>query len=281
MHRITFEFELYGQGFSETLFRADPFAPTNLINLEDYLQKRMNLMCTDGTLTSVRMSNVDNPRDIIIYLDDTQKRRGTFAAPGGPTTVNPGSETNADNVFTAVLLRLSGGNTQFRTFKMLGVPDDIVTGNALFPSRSPDFRNRLNLWMQAMSGAALGMKAQGAPAATGRIVKFFPKTDDNNLICLGVDGPLPAVGSYVTLGSVKGFPKLNRKWKIASNGPAAAPDPQFIYLAGSKQLSVSGPVEGGTWKAPTYGLTVLTAYTVSRLTSRKTGVPFGVVRGRR
>lgn len=281
MHRLTFAFKLYGQGWTETLFRAAPFESGQSVFLDNYITKRLHLLTTDGALTSVRASNVDTARDIIIYQDATQARRGTWVEGGDVGTATPGTETNAENSFASVLLRLSDGGANFRTFKMPGLPDYVTQGNLIVPGEQPVLRGRLNAWIQAMSTAGMGMKSQGAVAAEGRIVQFFPKVTDNPLVCLGIDGGLPTAGQYVTLGAVKGFPKLNRTWKVAASGAAVGEDPAFIYLAGSGQLNTFGPVQGGTWKRKTFGLTVLSQYTITRLTARKTGIPFGTVRGRR
>jgi len=281
MHRLTLHYEMYGQGWTDTFFRAAPFDANQRIFLDDFINKRLALLCTDGFIVGVRGSTVGNPRDITIYLDETQQRKGTWSAPGGATTANPNGLTQPDTVFTSLLTRLNDGGANFRSWKLLGIPDEIVAANIIPPSQNPDLRARLNAFIQSMSGAGIGMKAQGAATASGRIVKFFPKTEDNQLVCLGITGAVPAPGSYIIVGTVKGFPELNRKWKVSDSGPAAGGEPAFVFLKGSDKLNTFGPVQDGVWKAPTYALAVLNQYTVSRLSARKPGVSFTVVPGRR
>jgi len=281
MHRFTFSFRMYGQGWSETLFRENPFGPNENIFLENYINKRLNLLVTDAVLLSVRASNVNSARDVIIYLDPTQLRTGTWALGGNGTPENPGTGTNAEDTFTALLLRLSNGGANFRSFPLIGMPDYVTQANIVDPTERPILLGRLNNWIAAMAGASMGMKAQGAVISNGRIVEFPAKTPENQLVCLGITGGPPPVGSIITLSAVKGFPKLNRQWRVSEVIPAVGETPAYIYLAGSAALNTYGPVQGGTWKLPSFGVSTLSQYTVSRLTSRKTGVPFGTVRGRR
>jgi hypothetical protein len=281
MLHYSFHFKLYGQGFTENLYRANAFGSGEAVLLDNYIAKRMQLGCYDLRLLSVRASDVDKKRDVIVYKDATTTVNGTWTDPAQATTDNPTGLTNAEDSFTALLLRLSDGGSNFRTFKMLGLPDYAYQNNVIIPSERPFLTSRLNDFMAAMNGAGLGMKAQGLASATGRIVKFFPKTVENPLVCLGITGPLPAPGSLVILSSVKGFPKLNKTWRVSDSDVEDAPDPAYIYLAGSAELNTFGPVQGGTWKAPTYEVKVLNKWSITRVTSRKTGVPFDTVRGRR
>lgn len=281
MHRFTFSFKIYGQGFSETLFRDNAINGFEIPLLENYINKRLSLLCTDAALLSVRSSDVNSARDVVIYQDPTQLRAGTWAYGGLGTSESPGEMTNAEDTFTAVLLRLNNGGNKYRSFPLLGCPDYVFQGNLIVPGERTVLTGRINGWISAMAGAGFGMKGQAAVASSGRIMEFPAKDPLNQLVCLGIDGAPPAIGSLVTLGGVKPFNKLNRQWRVSSVLPAAGELPAYIYLAGSSTLNTYGPVQGGTWKLPTYAVNVLTGYTISRLTSRKTGVPFGTVRGRR
>jgi hypothetical protein len=281
MHRFTFHFSLYGQGFSETLFRNTNFGPLEGYLLDNYIQKRLNLACTDMALLSVRSSDTNATRDITVYLDPTSPKSGTWAYGGDGTSANPGEGTNAEESFTALGLRLTDGGANYRSWAMIGMPDYVYQAAQVKPGEKAILTGRLNAWVAAMSAASFGMKAQGAPTATGRIVEFAPKEEGNQLVCLGLKGPIPAEGTLVTLGSVKPFSKLNRTWRVASTGPAAPGVDGYIYLAGTSDLNTYGAVEGGKYKQSTYSVAPLSQYTISRITSRKSGVPFGTVRGRR
>lgn len=281
MYRITFFFKNFEQGWSETLFRSTPFGSSDTIFLQAYINRRLELLATTCVLTSVRMSNVDTKRDITLFDLPSGGRGGTWAyaipsADGGGL-----AKTFTEDQFTALLLRLSDGQQNYRSFPMLGFPDHLFEAGVIVSSEEPLVRSRLNNWIAALTQASLGAKFQGLPAVAGKIVKFHSKEPDNQLVCLGLKGPIPAVGSLVMLGGVKPFRKLNRIFRIAAVAPPEVGDDGSIYLSGTDNLNTYGPVQGGTYKVPTYGVNVLNTYTISRLTSRKTGVPFGTVRGRR
>lgn len=282
MHRYTYYFFNLGQGWTETLYRNNPFGPGDEILHQNYITRRLEALATTAYLTNVRASNVDTKRDIIITQLPLPGRGGAWgatAAPGSGETAGQATET--EDTFTALLLRLSDGGSNFRSFPMLGIPDQIFQGNGIVPAEQAGVNLRLNNWMSAMNQASFGMKAQGVPSATGRISDFPAKTVDNQLVCLGLKGVIPAVGSHVILNGVKPFNNLNRTWRVSETAPAGAGSDGYIFLAGSSKLNTYLPVEGGTYKVPTYGVVLLTQYTISRLTSRKTGVPFATVRGRR
>jgi len=274
MRRYTFFFKNSKQGWSETFFRANAFEGSGSGLLEAYIVNRLALMATTCSLESVRSSDVGNPRDITVFPIPTGGRFGTWV-------YGAGDDTFTNDPACAILLRLTDGANNFRSFPLLGVSDHLLSFNQIVPSEVPNLTGRLNNWIAAVNAAGFGMKKQDAPTSSGRVVKFFPKTDDNQMVCLGLDGVIPGPGTAVILGAVKGFPELNRLWKVASSGPAVGGEPGFIYLRGSTHINTYGPVEGGTYKVPAYSLSVLNSYSISRLTTRKTGVPFGTVRGRR
>ena len=281
MYRYTFFFTNGTQGWSETFFRSSLFGAGEASLMVQYQNRRLELLATTCAMVSIRASNLDNKRDITIYQLPTGGRGGTWVYGGGGSGGDPGLPTETEDSFTALLLRLTDGNQNYRTFPMVGFPDHIFQGGVVVPSENALVTGRLNNWMSAITQASFGMKAQGVPTATGRIVEFPAKTTDNHLVCLGITGTPPAVGSLVTLGGVKPWNKLNRTWRVAEVVPAAGALPAYIFLAATRYLDSYGEVEGGTWKTASYAVQVLNNYTISRLTSRKTGVPFTTVRGRR
>lgn len=281
MYRITLFFTNSVQGWSETLFRTNGFSNADRIFLEAYINRRLELLANNCSLISVRQSNVDTKRDITIFDLPIGGRRGAWAYGGNATSEDPGTETFTEDTFTALLLRLSDGNQNYRSFAMLGFPDHIFSANIILPNERALVTQRLNNWIGSMTAASLGGKFQSGVTASGKISVFAPKEPENQLVCLGLKGPIPAVGTLVTLGSVMGFPKLNRTWRVASTAAADANADGYIYLAGSAHLNTFGPVQGGTYKQSTFGVNVLNQYTISRLTTRKCGIPFDTVPGRR
>jgi hypothetical protein len=281
MFRFTFHFTNYTQGWSETLFRNENFSNLLDPSFQNYISRRLELLATSCALVGVRASNTNTKRDISILELPLEGRGGAFSSSAGPGDPPPGLPSETEDSFTALLLRLTDGNQNYRNFPLLGLPDHILQASIISPPYLAQVKGRLNNWIGAMTAASLGGKFAQADPAGGRIVEFPAKTPENQLVCLGITGAVPAVGSLITLGSVKPWSQLNRTWRVSSVIPAAGGDPAYIYLARSSGINTFGPVEGGIWKQPTFGVNTLNAYTISRITSRKTGVPFTTVRGRR
>lgn len=282
MQRYTYYFFSQAQGWTETFYRAAPFSALEEVLHQNYITRRLECMSTSVVMTNIRSSNVDTKRDIIITPLPLPGRGGAWGtpAPAGSST-GGGEQTEPEDSFTALLLRLTDGAANYSSFRMLGIPDHVFSGGGIVESQQATVNSRLNNWMNAITQAGFGMKAQGAPAMAGLINDFAPKTVDNQLVCLGLKGPIPPVGTHVILGSVKPWNKLNKTWRVAATAPASDGSDGFIYLAGSSALNSSGPVEGGKYKVPTYQVAVLQSYTISRLTARKCGVPFVTVHGHR
>jgi len=281
MFRTTFYFAMDSQGWSETLYRNAAFSAGDRILLDNYINARLMLLASSTTMISVRTSNMDTKRDISIVDIGVGGRQGSWAYGGSGTAQDPGTATVSEDTFTALLLRLSDGQQNYRSFPMLGFPDHVLVGNTIVPGERALVNNRLNAWIGAITQASFGGRFQSGTTVTGRVNMFSPKEADNQLVCLGLKGGVPAVGTIVTLNGVKPFRALNRQWRVAATAAGDAINDGYIYLAGSEGLNAFGPVQGGTYKSATYAVNVLNQYTISRLTMRKTGVPFDTVRGRR
>jgi len=281
VYRTTFFFKNAQQGWSETLYRNNPFGPSDTIFLQSYINSRLQLLATTCSLIGVRTSNLDSKRDISILDLPTIGRGGVWAYGGNATSEVPGLPTETEDTFTALLLRLSDGQQNYRSFPLLGLPDHIIQYNAVVPGEEALLKNRLNNWIGSMTAASLGGKFQLGTTVSGRISVFSPKVPDNQLVCLGLRGGIPPAGSLVTLNGVKPWRLLNRTWRVSSTTPGDDEADGYIYLSNSDKLNTFGPVQGGTYKSSTYQVNVLNSYTISRVTSRKTGVPFNTVRGRR
>jgi hypothetical protein len=276
-----FHFTNFTQGWSELLYRNEEFSNPSDTILQNYINRRLELLATTCALVGVRSSNTDTKRDVTIMELPIEGRGGAWSSSAGPGNPAPGLPSDTEDSFTALSLRLSDGNQNYRTFNMLGIPDQIFQGSTIYPAHLAETKSRLNNWIGAMAMASFGGKFAIAGAPGGKIVAFPDKEPLNQLVCLGIKGTVPDVDTLVTLNGVKPFNKLNRQWRVASKTAGDAVADAYIYLANSSMMNTFGPVEGGKYKMPTFEVKTLNKYTISRITPRKTGVPFVTVRGRR
>lgn len=266
--KINFFFRYGEQGWSESFYRAGVFTGSDGVLLDNYITKRMKLASTQVNLISVRMSDVNSARDVTIKELPAAGLYGTWvygaADPTGP-----------NQTAQAVLLRLTDNAQHYRSFNLLGLPDHIIADNTIQPDEEALLRGRLNDWMASIQAAGYTMRINLAPVISGMIESFAAQTDLLPLVKIVTTDPLPPKDALVQISGSNPWKLLNRTWRVASSGGG-----QFA-LARSRALQCYGEVEGGKYKVPNYTYVTLLAYTLARVSVRRTGVPFGVLRGRR
>lgn len=267
--KVNFFFKYKTQGWSETFYRSAAFSGSDLVLMEAYIRFRMKLASTQVTLISVRQSDVNSARDVTIYELPTAGISGTWVYGGEALPTGP-QQTAA-----SILLRLTDGAQHYRSFNLLGCPDHIVEDNVILPAEEALLRGRLNDWLGGITSAGFTIRINAAPVVSGVIDSFGAQTDAAPLVKINTTGALPPKDSLVQITGSKPWRLLNRTWRVAASGAG-----QFS-LSGSKALQVFGEVEGGKYRVPVYSYAAISAYSIARVSVRKTGVPFGVQRGRR
>jgi hypothetical protein len=266
--KMNFFFRYGAQGWSESFYRYSNFNSGDGVLLDNYINKRMKLASTQVTLISVRSSDVDTPRDVTIKDIGINGMDGTWVyGAAQPTAPNQTAQ--------AVLLRMTDGAQHYRTFNLLGIPDHIILDNMIDPDEAALLKGRLDEWQASITAASFQMRLVAQPTIFGEVQSYGVQTDAAPLVKLVTTQAPPAKGSLIQVYQSKPWKLLNRVWRVASSTGGV------IALAGSKSLQAFGEVEGGRWRVPAYSYAVLSGYTLARVSVRKTGVPFGVQRGRR
>lgn len=266
--KVNFFFRYKAQGWSESFYRSAAFAGSDLVLMQNYINMRMKLAATQVQLISVRQSDVNSARDVTIYPIPLAGISGTWV-------YGTDGDTGPNQTASSVLLRLSDNAQHYRSMNLLGLPDHIIADNVIDPAEEALLNGRLNDWLGAVTSAGFTMRINSAPAISGVIDSFGPQTDAAPLVKIVTASPLPPKDSLVQITGSKPWRLLNRMWRVAASGAG-----QFS-LAGSKSFQVFGEVEGGKYRVPVYTYAAIASYTTSRVSVRKTGVPFGVQRGRR
>jgi hypothetical protein len=266
--KVNFFFQYLGQGWSESFYRSGPFTGSDQVLMTNYITKRMKLASTEINLISVRTSDVNSARDVIITDIGIDPVPGTWVY----KTADP---TGPNQTAQAILLRLSDNAQHYRTFNLLGLPDHIIQDNQVVPTEVPLLKGRLDDWRDAIASAGFQMRINAPSATTGTIDTFGAQTDLAPLVKINTTGALPAKGALVQITGSKPWRLLNRTWRVAASGAG-----QFS-LSNSKSLQCFGEVEGGKYKVPTYNYVSILSYTYGRVSVRRTGIPFGLQHGRR
>jgi len=266
--KVVFYFKYLEQGWSESFYRSSAFTGSDTALLDQYLNRRMKLASTEVNLISVRTSDVNSARDVEIT-------EIPFGGIWGSWVYDANGNTAPNQTAQAILLRLSDGAQHYRSFQMLGLPDHVIQDNTINEDEEAILRGRLNDWRDAIAQAGFQMRINSAPTVFGLIDGYGTQTDAAPLVKILTTATLPAKGDLIQISGSQPWKMLNRTWRVAASGGG-----QFS-LARSKALQVYGEVEGGKWKKPVYAYPGITSYTYGRVSVRKTGVPFGVQRGRR
>lgn len=266
--KVNFFFRFQEQGWSESFYRSAAFSGSDNVLLDNYITKRLKLCSTTVNLLSVRQSDVNSARDVTIKDIGIGGMFGTWV-------LNADDDTAPNQTAQALLLRLSDNAQHYRSFNMLGLPDHIIGDNTVFPGEQPLLTGRLNDWMAAIQAAGFTMRINATPTISGKILGFGDQTDAAPLVKIETTDPLPPKDSLVQITGSQPWRLLNRVWRVAASGGGV------FSLARSKSYQCFGEVEGGKYKVPNYNYVSLLSYTVARVSVRRTGIPFGVQRGRR
>jgi len=262
-----------GQGWSEEFYRNTYVPNDSLSLLSAYIIARQALLATQCTIISLRASDVNTARDVRIFPTPVGGFPGSWAyLPVGATTP---LATAPHQVDSALALRLSDGLNHFRNFGLLGLPDHVVADSIVVPAEEAMLNSRITAWLATVQALGFSMRIQLAPTVSGPIATFGTQTLESQLVKIVTPAALPANGTHVQIKTCKPFSSLNRIWKVAESGAG-----QFS-LVGSSKWRVFNPVESGTWQIPVYDYALISQYTISRVSTRKTGIPFGQQRGRR
>lgn len=266
--KVTFYFRYQNQGWSESFYRSGPFSGSEGVLIDQYILRRMKCASTEVVLLSVRTSDVNSARDV--EITDLP-----FDGVSGSWVYDANGATAPNQVAQAIMLRLSDGAQHYRTFSMLGLPDHVIQDNVINEDEEAILRGRLNDWRDAIAQAGFQMRIYGNSTVQGLIDGYGEQTDAAPLVKILTSAALPPKGSLIQISGSQPWKMLNRTWRVAASAAG-----QFS-LARSKSLQVFGEAESGRWKLPVYLYPNITSYTFGRVSVRKTGIPFGVQRGRR
>jgi hypothetical protein len=264
IYRVTFFLQADNRGWTETFASSlgtVPQVSTAALILAAF---RAAVLPSNVSIIGARIS------DILSFRGSQSINDPLFPLAGGLAAATFGNQSN-----DALGLKMDAAvPAAHRTFLMRNIPPQIVTGNTYTPTPGWNF-----LLTQFIG--ALKLSSQGW-AILGRTVQGPRFNDGQQINALGVAGfaaNTPFVigaGTYVAVHRVTGIaPFANRIFKLASQDLVAktitlrrwGPRPMF---PGNFTFTVFDYIA-----AP------IVAVTTSFIRSRKTGRPFGLIRGRR
>ncbi len=259
--RVTYFYEQQGAGWSESIHTL-LLPGANLTNLiAAYVSARMQIANPSVILTHIRISDDDVFRDFAVP-DVAVPQSGQFKKSGGPA----GGTREFPSV--AALLRIFSGNTIVRNLFVRGLPDDQNDGNEWDPGAQ--FNGKFATFRFGLQSTGWAINHKDATQPRARI-----KSMTASGVVEMIDAiPGLALSSTIQLMRVPRSVIPGRFFRLSSftdekNFTLAVPpnslEPLFVT---------------GVFRRVAFVLHQIDHTEIERVTERRTGRPFGVLRGR-
>jgi len=272
MKRITMAF-IYGiQGWSESWY-ADAIPSTP--QLTAVASGRLLNLNQSSFLVDVRASDMDGNKDVttgLLSCSTVNPWPGVWGPPAGTTG---DFITAPHDAQSAVLYTVKCGATHSIPLKLLGLPDEVISNNAINPASLADVENNVNIYLAAVKSAGMGFRHKSGEEGRADLVKFGTQTADDPGVNFTFTGPAPLKDQHIQLKEVKPFNYLNGEYKVAYVTEGK------VYLSGTSKIRAFGNVDSGYSVRNTFTVLLPDSAKVRRVGRRKVGLPFDVQRGRR
>jgi hypothetical protein len=299
-HRVMFEFKPTTgavstagsqNGWTETWY--DPVitnAQTALLRARLLLNLRRGILSHGWSIASMRISQLTLAAGLLrlgsLYFVPPADQPGTYG--GGDLQVD-------DQPYDALECAVVGVNGHHRSFQMRGVPSDVVSPGAQFLN-NPRFINAFASWKSFLNGAAINAGPGGAwaikirlnPAAANLMGVQIPTPPlggadpQHPLLSLYSPDVVPTPGMFISIRGALGNSRLNGTWQIRGVVPAVPAFTFNVLLFSKRRVTVGGVyASGGDCRLWTTILEAIADITPGYGTSRRTGRPSALVRGRR
>ena len=286
--RCTLTFEAGIQGWSETFYRSSTSHGVALTKLRDLAKLRRELLGADVFIRYARVSDEAILRDsLALQLNYVQT--GALSAPVGPTGGDFGQALfgAADIPNTALVLRIEAGPLYHGAHYLRGVPDSlIVTPDG--PANLQGWASKFDAWVNELTtqGWQLRVRKQTDTAVRKPIDRMQPQlAAAGSPWVFTVAAHNFKMGNKVRVTSLKvqpGSAKGNGAYKVAD---VLTPDTFTLQgFPGSglnaPYLTPADPISGWV-QLVDWAYVPIDDVLVRYQGSRRAGLPFGVLRGRR
>ncbi len=302
-HKVTFNFEPNPEstgtagaraGWSESWYDPEDLTDAAAEFSATILAARRRGLLTPGwNLSFMRISRLDAQNNLM------RRGRLVFIPPQDAPGSYPGANIN-EQAYDALVVSLSGALGFRRAFSLRGIGRDVVNAGSRFLN-PPAFVTAFNAWRDELTGVAGDFPGPGwgiryrtliLPVSfpTGTIpiqgvdishTAPYNGTPQSPVIQLGNVADVAALASNQTLvvQNVLGFAGINGTWKIQEVTGGVN---SFIRLFAKRRVTVSGQyVASGFCRAYVYALDFIAQATPGYGSSRQTGRPLTLSRGRR
>jgi hypothetical protein len=277
-----------GAGWSESLYwgpAQDIDTAMFNFNNSGYAFARLALLTQDYQWVATRLTDISTPRSARIVFFDVPTGRGTF-----PSGIDAGGSMPP---FVALKVAMNFAVGKTRAYHLRGIPTGVVSNTYAFTGAVALYNTRLTTWLSALSGGvvmggslSLGKRlvtpsSQALIATINAVNPFAP--NQLFIVITGQTVPPIVAGDIIRVKNVSGVDWVNKLWKVQSIGPNLIPAASFLITTLPHKQFVVGtfPVASGIVIRQGYTVQPCTAASVVSGVFKKTGRPFGELRGRR
>jgi hypothetical protein len=281
-------------GWTESWYDpVDSSDATSLAKTQRLRIARQTLLTMGWSVLAMRISQLDAGANLT--------RRGvvTFVAPADQPGTNLGGANPSldEQPYDCLIVSVNSVGGHHRAFGMRGIAQNVISagGGLIAPAT---FFPAFNRWLAALKGNEPGGDGVGwaikyrLSQEYGNVLNVkFPEPPDpafgdpqhpTMLVQMTPAAPAPTVNTFVNVKNVLGVSRINATWMIQKVTPQVAADTYLIQLHSKRRVKVGGQyVSGGDVEMWAYGLDNILIATPGYGSSRRTGRPPILVRGRR
>jgi len=262
--RVTLFFESQINGWSESLHTSN--VPGALLNayVDGYILRRASLLPNSARISHARVSDDDNPQRDIQYDPPSIP---VFGAKVGPIA----------GQWNALLVKLRGAPSASRNWFLRGLPLNVMDGQRYTPASNPVFNVALDDLLNyvrppspaATSSTIIRVKDLAQPR-----VPIFSANGITGVVTLTAVMPNVVPGDRVQLLGVPRSVVKDRFFRVVSWDPIN----RTLGLANWPTTATFGPA--GFMRLLRFVGQPVTSAIPERITERRDGRPFGLLRGR-
>lgn len=257
----------YG-GWTEVYYWSGEDAAAAMTAARELAQLRRRCLNVFSNIAYVRVSNTDRQRDALFHAYLGDSGQGTCGQDWGEEEGLVSEPTQV-----AVNVRLFSGPTGWRSMLVRGVPDTALTSSGDLAQGTP-FITGLRAWANGCKRFAIQKIQHGVASVINAMTLVSGKLHQ-----IITDAPIAGIppGRLIYISRYSGVSNLAGLWRIR----VGMGNNQYMVYPKARLNAGTYPTPTATANAVTYQYPAISDYEIIGVTSRRTGRPIYLPRGKR
>lgn len=267
-YRVTFGFETYNGGFTENWYITQASRPEVMVRAKKLWLARLDFLSDKYYQPWIRICDVNAERDADVF--------GYSFSSGIGVAPSSGAEDEVERA--AINCRVFSGSTRWRSWLIRGLPTGAVLWQGGGMVINPAWTATTNTFRSLL--ATDGWALRRSALSDARTVTTYT-TSGRMLIGITINAAAPGTwlaGRVIKIGGCINVAGLNANWRIIDVGPTAT----AFALGPHRKPTIGDEIPiNAVARLVTYSYPAITNSAFINVTSRKSGRPLFVPRGRR